>query len=1092
MKKRIPARIIHLVVFFVLLLMNYNSVYAQTRILKGLVQDISNDPLIGATILVKGTDKGCVTDIDGVFEIEVNPSQTLVVSYIGYISQEIKITNQVSITITLKEQDTALDELIVVGYGTQTKRNVVGAVAQIGNENLTNRPNANVVRSMQGQIPGVNIVMNDGKPSRNSSIQIRGAVNSIGAGGSALILIDGVEGDLTALNPDDVESISVLKDASSCAIYGARGAFGVVLVSTKNAKEGKTKINYSSSISVLSRTNKPNLVTNGLEWYQSYYESYYGAMGKNPASINNIFPWNEDWVRELEKRAADDSYEDWRVNSSGKYEYFGNTDWHDIVYKNHTTSQQHNISLSGGGKKSNYFISGRFFKQNGIYNSNNENYKQFNLRAKGSLQVTDWLQLSNNTDFVRRRFRQPRVSYMYQDRMLTINRMLEHQGYPLTLEKNPDGSWTEASVYSGWAGFVEGDTYQDNFKFDIKNTTSLTAEIIKDRLIANADFTYLFGHSEQDRVNNQHEFSNGPGLKALREEYSDFEHRSYKTNYLAANATLTYKPNFGTSHRVSLLGGWNIEDKEYIRTLQSRDGLLVPSKPNFSLMDGTNYTIRDLGSYSWGFVGVFFRGTYSYLGKYLAEISGRYDGTSKFPKNEQWGFFPSASFGWRISDENFMKPYQSWLENFKLRLSIGSAGNGLIDPYKYLSTMNIKKSSTILTNGEYESYTSSPIPIPNSLTWEKVTTYDAGLDLDLFKGRLNIQGDYYKKYTKDMYVTGPELPAVAGYAAPKGNYANMQTNGWEFSIGWNDQIEIAGKNLSYNIRFSMWDSKSWITKYTSTLGTLPSIYSNNYYEGMRVGEIWGYHVLGLFESDEEAKSWGAMQTNTFKLSNANIPMAGDLKFADLDNSGSINNGSNTIDNHGDLTKIGNTTPRYSYGVNLGANWNNIGVSMFWQGVGQKDWYPAKESSYFWGHYGRSYGFGLPWQNEDHRWTEQNQDHNAYWPRLRGYSAQWANGQMSTPNDRYIQNAAYLRLKNITLDYTLPRHILSRLNIEAVKLYISGENLLTFTPLSKHAKNFDPEGISAGDQDFNSSAGKEGDGYGYPQLKSITFGINLSF
>lgn len=1067
-------------------------IYSQGKIVQGVVTDKDGYPLVGSAVIIKGTSNGVSCDVDGKFSIQATPENTLVFSYLGFISKEILVGSQSQINVVLEEQETSLDEIIVVGYGTQVKRNVVGAVSQISGEALEDRPNPSVVRSLQGQVPGLNIVMNDGKPSRSSSIKIRGAVNSIGAGGSALVLVDGVEGDITTVNPDDVASVSVLKDASSTAVYGARGAFGVVLITTKKPNEGKMKINYSGNFSVLSRTVNPEMNTNGWEWYQSYYESYYGANGKNPASINNLFPWSEDWARELEKRAHDDTYEDWRVNSSGKYEYFGNTDWHDIIYRKQTTSQQHNISVSGGNNTATYMLSARYFEQNGIYNVDSEKFRQYNVRAKGSMQLTKWLKLENNTDFIQREFRQPRVSYTYQDRLLTINRMLEHQGYPMTLEKNPDGTWTETSAYSGWAGFVEGTTYQDNFKFDLKNTTTLTADVIKDVLVAKADFTYLYNHSEQDRVNNKQEYSNGPGLVGLHPEVSDYENRTYNTKYWAANATLTYTPQIGDKHNLTILGGVNAEEKEYIRTLHYRDGFLVDNQPNFTLMDGINYTIRDLGSYSWSFAGIFFRGSYSYLGKYLAEVSGRYDGTSKFPSNQQWGFFPSASLGWRVSEEPFMASTRSWLENFKFRLSIGSSGNGLVDPYLYLPVMKISKSGGVLLGGQYESYTTSPAPLPKSLTWEKATTYDAGIDLDLFNGKLNLTADYYRKYTTDMFVVGEELPAVAGYAPPKGNYADMKTNGWEVAVGWHDKLLLKDKPFSYNVKLSLWDSRSWITRYTSTTKTLPTNYDTKYYEGMEIGELWGYEVLGLFETDEEAAAWGAMQTGTFKVNSINQPEAGDLKFADLNGDGIINNGSNKIDDHGDLKKIGNKNPRYFYGINLGANWNGIGFSMFWQGVGKRDWYPAKESSYFWGHYGRSYGFCLPWQDENNRWTEENQNANAYWPRLRGYAAQWSKGTLVNANDRYLQNAAYLRLKNVTINYDFPASLMKKINIEALRIYVSGENLLTFTPLKKHAKNFDPEGISAGDQDFNDDAGKEGDGYGYPQLKSISVGINVTF
>lgn len=1078
--------------FLLLLCVSFSfSALARTYDLKGVVRSESGEPVLGATVVVEGTPRGVTTDVNGAFTIAVNSGETLLVQFIGYVPQKFRIGNQTTLDVTLKEAANQLEEVVVVGYGTQKKRDVVGAVEQVSGKIFEQRANPSPVRSLQGQVAGLNITMNDGKASRGADIKIRGAVSSIGAGGSALVLVDGVEGDLTAVNPDDIKSISVLKDASSTAVYGARGAFGVVLVTTKDPVKGKVHINYNGSFSILNRTVEPETETNGLRWFNSYMESYVGYFGKEPSSINNIFPYNAAWAAELARRDADPSFEKWRVNSDGEYEYFGNTDWHKVVYRDYTTGHQHNLSVSGGTDVANYYLSGRFFEQKDIYNAGDGKFKQYNVRAKGSLKLFKWMRIENSTDFVRRTNRQPRVSATFENRLLTINRMLEHQGYPVTLVKNPDGTWTNTAAYIGWAGFVEGDTYQDNFKFDMKNTTALTVDIIKDVLTFKGDFTYLYNHSEQDRVNNQHSYSNGPGMTGIREEYSDYENRTYNTNYYATNATLTYSPRLGDDHSLSMLAGWNVEEKQYMKTLAYRTGLLDSSKPNFSLMDGTDITLKDNGSYEWGFAGAFFRVNYGYKGKYLVEVSGRYDGSSKFPSNQVWGFFPSASAGWRISEEGFMEGARTWLDNLKLRFSVGSAGNGAVDPYKYLSIMSISKSS-VLMDGQYFSYTAAPGMQPKSLTWETATTYDLGLDLDMFNGRFNFTADIYRRVTTDMFTPGKEIPAVAGYTAPRGNYASMRTDGWELSVGWRDSFKAGGKDFNYNLKVSVWDNLSKITKYTSKKGLLPTLYDNNYYEGMTIGEIWGYHVLGLFATDAEAADWGPRQTATFTNNNNEIYQAGDLKFADLDDSGAVNNGDGTIYNHGDLRKIGNTTPRYCYGINVGFNWNGIGLSMFWQGVGQRDWFPAKESSYFWGQYGRSYGFALPWQDESHRWTEENQNSKAYWPRMRGYIAEKAKGIMSSSNDRYIQDASYIRLKNLTVDYTFPKKISRKIGMESLKVYFSGDNLLTFSPLKKYAKNFDPEVIGSGDQDFSSSAGKEGDGYGYPMMRSFTLGINLTF
>ena len=425
----------------------------------------------------------------------------------------------------------------------------------------------------------------------------------------------------------------------------------------------------------------------------------------------------------------------------------------------------------------------------------------------------------------------------------------------------------------------------------------------------------------------------------------------------------------------------------------------------------------------------------------------------------------------------------------KIRVSAGTAGNGLIsNAYAYISKMGISQSS-VLNNGAVFNYTSAPVPIPNSLTWEKATTYDAGLDFEAFNGRLNFSGDIYRKATTDMYVTGDELPAVYGNSAPKGNYADMRTDGWEFSISWRDSYKVGGKILSYNIKASVWDYVSKITRYTSKTNTLPTNYAVHYYEGMTLGELWGYKCTGLFQSDEEAQT----HANYAKFNGDNVVWsAGDPKFEDLNGDGYVNNGNNTLGNHGDLIKIGNTNPRYQYSIQGGISWNGIGLSMMWQGVGKRDWYPAKESGYFWGQYGRPYSMALPWHTSD-RWSETNRD--AYWPRLVAYQASGAQRILSQPNTRYLQSARYIRMKNLTLDYSFPKKIVEAIRLQNLKVFFSGENLLTFTPLRHHAKNYDPEGLYPGDQDWGSNkSGSDnyGDGDGYPTMRSFTFGLNITF
>ena len=511
------------------------QVLAQSKAVSGTVKSQQGEPLTGVTILIEGTTQGTSTDAQGAFTLQAKPDDMLAVSYLGYKSQRVKVGTRTKLEVVLTEDQNLMDEVVVVGYGTQRRRNIVGAVENISGEVLENRPNAYLLRSIQGQIPGLNITMADGKPSRSASINIRANTQSIGAGGSALCLIDGVEGDLTAMNPEDVESISVLKDASSTAVYGARGAFGVVLVTTKSARKDKISVDYSGSVSIISETVRPKYETDSQTWYDNYMTAYVGYSHHLPTGINNFFPWTQSWEDEYKKRMNDPdrSYLEWELDASGKYQYYGrNTDWYDLFYKKSTTAHQHNIRISGGGKTSSFIASARYYEQDGIYRVGDEKFRQLNARAKGTVNITKWLTVENNTDFVRRSYHQPTT---YAQNLL-VRRNLEHQGFPITRVTNPDGTWTAAAVYTGYANMAEGNSYRDNLKFDMKNTTVVTIDLIKDVLVAKADYSYLFNHSRQNDVISQVTYSNGPGIQISYPASSSMRTTETQIEYHSGNA----------------------------------------------------------------------------------------------------------------------------------------------------------------------------------------------------------------------------------------------------------------------------------------------------------------------------------------------------------------------------------------------------------------------------------------------------------------------------------------------------------------------------------------------------------------------------
>jgi hypothetical protein len=423
-----------------------------------------------------------------------------------------------------------------------------------------------------------------------------------------------------------------------------------------------------------------------------------------------------------------------------------------------------------------------------------------------------------------------------------------------------------------------------------------------------------------------------------------------------------------------------------------------------------------------------------------------------------------------------------------------------VAPYTFLETMGVDKTSVVI-GGVKANYTTQPSPIPESLTWEKVTTYDIGIDADFLHSRLSFSGDIYRRNTTDMIVVGPELPALYGASSPKGNYGALKTDGWELTLSWRDQFNVAGKPLEYSIKGSLWDSRTWVTEYGSTTHTLWG-----YYEGKELGEIWGFRTDGIFRDNEEANNWA---TDSFHKNGSNFrAYAGDLKFVDLDGDGDINYGKAIIEDSGDLTRIGNALPRFQYGINLDFKWNGIGLSMFFQGVGKRDWYPTVETGFFWGQYNRPYSPYLTYtqtgNNYAHvdysttNWVVTNYDDNPYWSRRVGYSANRNVGPLTYENDHYLQNVAYIRLKNLTIDYSLPSKWLKKIDITAARFYVSMENLWTWSPLFKHTDMFDPEVISIGDSDFDSTGSSYyglsgvGEGYSYPMLRTFTFGVNLTF
>jgi len=1073
----------------------------QQRPISGRVTDAEGNALAGATVTLQGTAQVVTTDGNGRYQITPpQPGMTLVFTMVGFDPVEQRIGDQTTFDLTMQPATGNLDEVVVVGYATMKRRDLVGAVEQVGSEVLANRPTANLARSLQGQVTGLNLSFIDSKPSRSTALNVRGET-SIGAGGSALVLIDGVEGDLHAVNPQDVANVSVLKDASSTAIYGARGAFGVILVTTKNAKKGAPVVNYNSSATFNRRTVIPDMVTDPVDWIDWWIDSYNGYYNNSRALIDHIdstVPYNEQIYQMLLARREDPSLPaavPLEGHSQFGWAYLDNTNWYDLFYSDYNFSHEHNLSVSGGSDVSDFYLSGRFYDYDGIYKVGDEKYKKYDFRAKGSVQIRPWLKMSSNTSFSKIDDYQPK----HPRNNFNIQRALNHVGYPLATVKNPDGTWTTAAAITGYASFVEGTSWRNNNHLHLRQKFALDMDIVKDRLKFQADYSYNYTNRKRMDMQVPIEFSKKPGV-ILYESASagaKLEQVDYNTHYQAANAFMTFTPDVGTDHSLTALLGWNVENQRYETLSISRADFITTSKPSFSLMNGITAD-PVAGGNAWSYMGGFYRLNYSYQGKYLAEVSGRYDGSSKFPSNQQWGFFPSASLGWRLSDESWMDWSSPYMDNAKIRVSAGSMGNGNVSPYSYTSEMSVATANNIVLGGALPTYTSVGTITPASLTWEKSSTYNLGLDLDFMRNKLSFTGDVYRRNTTDMYTQSVNLPAVFGAGPPKGNNASMRTTGWEASLQWRDEGTLAGKPFSYSVRGMVWDSKSVITRYANETGTLGSVSGyianggspSSYYPGMTVGEIWGYTVAGLFKDQADIDN---SAVHNFVQASDRVTRPGQLKFEDLDGNGEISPGKFEVNDHGDLRVIGNQSARYHFGLNLSSRWNGIGLSVFLQGVAKKDYYPGSDAGYFWGKYGRPFFSFVPTghMDPDAVYSEERDNWDtAYWPRVTTYQSNgnrnWTKA-MEIPNTRFLQNAAFVRLKNIQVDYSFKKALCERMGLQGLNIYLSGENLFTFTPLHKYAPNFDPEGLSY-DTDFESVA----DGYTYPVLKSFTMGVNITF
>ena len=1078
--------------FLILLLAGSSMVLsAQNRSISGKVFDTNEEPLIGVTVTIENTTIGAITDIDGAFTLQVPEGKVVLnVSYVGFVPQKVTVASgQSNVTVRLSEDAVLLNEVVVVGYGKQKKVNLTGAVASVGGEELENRVTKSLSSMLQGTVAGLNVTTSSGVPGSSASINVRG-ITSIHES-EPLVLIDGAVGDIDRVNPNDVESISVIKDASAAAIYGARAAFGVILVTTKSgaAKGGKATVRYSGRFGWQAPTTSTDYETIGY-WSVYTINQFWQANSGTLYVDYTDQDMQELWNRVNDKTEHPDRpwvVEDVR-NGRNQWVYYGNYDWWHSLYRDNRPMQQHNVSISGGKDDVKYFVSGSYDKQTGILRENPDIYRKYNLRSKIDFRINEWLTMSNNTSFYSSQY-----SYLGDGDVENTLAYSARHALACFPQKNPDGSWLYSTPYLNYKvangrHILLGENSHRNVErsTDFTNTTRLVYAPIRE-LSFTGDFTYRQYQSRNTSRSNvmyYREYPDGELLSYATGAGANRLDEAVNTNqYYSTNIFGTYDDTFNQAHHLSVVGGMNYEAWKNKNISAYGENLVSTDLDDLDLVgqnaEGATITGVGGGQNEYALLGIFGRINYDYKSRYLFEVSGRYDGTSRFASGSRWGFFPSASAGWRISEESFFQPVRQWIDNLKVRGSFGSLGNQNISSY-YSFARLISISSLGYTFGEgsvLPKYSSLSAPIASGMTWETAQQWDFGFDLTMLGNRLNLTVDGYIRDTKDMLTDGVDLPGVYGADLPDMNAADLRTKGYEITLNWRDRLTLGNKPFEYSVGLNLSDYKSVITKYDNENKT----FAKDYYEGMEIGEIWGYVTDGLFQTDEEAKAYAEKVDLSYVLKGQTGGwQAGDVKFVDLDGDGKVGIGSNNVDNPGDRKILGNSLPSFSYGISASAQWNGFDVSAFFQGTGNHYWYPAGQSMPFWGPYSYPYLSFLQKDFLADVWTAENTD--AYFPRAMAYSA--SGGVLSNVNDRYLQNLRYLRFKNLTVGYTLPQSWTGKARIESVRIYFTGENLCYWSPLKKHSRYVDPEAAIDRSDAYNNAY--------YPWQKSFLFGIDVTF
>lgn len=1074
-----------------------------TMTISGTVKDENGAPLVGANVMERSTTRGIVTDIDGKFTLKVAPGSTIIFSYLGYSTVEQKAASNMD--IVLKEDNALLDELVVVGYGQQKRANLTGAVSTVNvDKDLVAKPQMDVAKSLQGIVPGLSVINTQGGIDAQPTLTIRGVGTlSNNETSSPYIIVDGIPTeDLTLINPNDIESVSVLKDAASTSIYGSRAAFGVILITTKGGAKDKVSVNYTNNFSwgtpsilpdyadvpsqleAMMEVNR-NAGTSNPELFGMYFNQPISAPGTDlngKTMIDLAKLWQQqhgykkdDQYRNLRPYQSLSDVGDYYLDpATGKALFYADWDVVGINYRDWTPSQSHNINVNGTSGRTSYYLSFGYDKKEGVLAANPDELHRYNVTANIQSGVTDWLTVGARFQYTDRTYTTPNPTetpYQYMWRWGSFF-------YPYGMIDGVD----LRSPYALLKAAADDETHT---KFT-RMTGYLKANII-DGLTLNADYTYTNRNVFVDEVRSPVFGYNTWGTVDAPSMYSSSSYvyqDSRYNNRWALNVYANYEFNFG-KHNFNVMAGGNAEGGTYRMHYSQRRDLTNVNLPELNLASGEQLVGSEHSH--WGTAGYFARINYNWNEIWLLELNGRIDGSSSFPANDRWAFFPSGSVGYRFSQEKYFEPLRDIISNGKLRASFGEIGNEAVGDNMYIQTIgNPSNSYWLDANGSRLTMYDLPKMVSETLTWERIQTADIGLDLGFFNNSLNVTFDWYQRKTLDMLAPGTVLPDVLGADAPYGNNGSLRTRGWELSASWNKQFGDFNVYVSGNVS----DFKTVVTEWNNPTGIL-----SDYFSGKVYGDIYGFETDRLFTEDDF--TWDAQGNRTGYapgvanqdglVGSGNFQYSpGDTKYKDLNNDGKIDGGKGTTSDMGDLKVIGNSTPRFQYGFRLGGSWKGIDIDMYFQGVG-------KWSQWSTGAFVMPFSRGADgiYENQMDYWTPDNTD--AWWPRL--YPGNGVSGTVSGvatgaynfyPQSKYLIDRSYLRFKNLTVGYTLPQNLTKKWYIEKLRVYFTAENLCEL--INNSFAPVDPE-IDSSEVSGN---GNGTWGRVTPMMRTISCGLQLTF